>query len=182
MVYTFMAFMAYSTWNILPSGEKVLTPLSYSLLSSNIVTINYRRPAELQLDSEMEYKRAFKMNPEVENGLNQMREIIEAGQNARIGGQNDFIAMSKNSQRKIDGVFALLNRVIEPQLKSNNHETTSTEMKEHLQRALKPMVYKFNDCVQLARSQDDSEECGERLYTELMNQGLQRAMKIASDY
>lgn len=27
-----MASMAYSTWNSLPSGEKVLTPRSYSLL------------------------------------------------------------------------------------------------------------------------------------------------------
>jgi hypothetical protein len=32
---TLIASMAYSTWNNLPSGEKVFTPLSYSLLQEN---------------------------------------------------------------------------------------------------------------------------------------------------
>ena len=35
---TLMASSAYSTWNSLPSGLKVLTPRSYSLLVRNIVS------------------------------------------------------------------------------------------------------------------------------------------------
>lgn len=177
-----MAFMAYSTWKILPSGEKVLTPLSYSLRSSNIVTINYRRPPELQLDSTMEYKRTFKLDPEVETGLNQMKELIEVGKKVKIGAHKDFVPLSRSSQLKIDGALRLLNRVMEPQMNSNTRETTTTEMREHLQRTVRPMVYKFNECVSSARSQEDSEECGERLYSQLMNKGLQRAMKLASEY
>ena len=33
---TLIASMAYSTWKMWPSGEKVLTPRSYSLLVRNI--------------------------------------------------------------------------------------------------------------------------------------------------
>ena len=41
VLYTFIASIAYSTWKILPSGENVLTPLSYSERVKNMITALY---------------------------------------------------------------------------------------------------------------------------------------------
>lgn len=38
--HTLIASIAYSTWNNLPSGEKVFTPLSYSLLISMSIKVD----------------------------------------------------------------------------------------------------------------------------------------------
>ena len=130
----------------------------------------------------MEYRRAFKLDPAHVEAMDTLEEIRKMSQAMHIPGAPTFIQVSKSGQRRVDEALSLLNKVIRPQMEANEHQKTNDEMQNRLKRTIKPMYYAFTDCVYSAKKQADAEECGERLYTQLMTRGLKTALEIANDY
>ena len=78
MPLTLMASMAYSTWNSLPSGLNVLTPLSYSLLVRNM-------PQSWPDQCPACCSATFKLKPEVSKSTDRGLECSPDAHSAKSG-------------------------------------------------------------------------------------------------
>lgn len=137
---------------------------------------------QLELDLDGMQPREFKVDEEVERGLQVRENLAEKRRQARRTGQIDFLTPTHDKITEIEQTFGLFSAILQPTAATHTRGKTTDSMMDKVSRKLRPWTDDFNACLYRARNYGDADVCADNFLNLLKTEGVSYVKAVAKEF